>query len=248
MRNLSLTTIGAVCAILMFVSFAFGIVFMATGGVPVLIPETGSEGREWIADVNDAGGAFLVGAWLTIIGGYFGMVALIGFYNALRAAGRVLVLAPILGVVGLTLVTVSHLIPIAMAYELAPAYADASGASQASLATAEDTLAAISLVTNYAGNFLGWGVAIPMIAYAILTTSVVPRWIGWLGMVVAFFAGWLGLLGPASSVIEGISSIGFLAFFVFVLSMGIALLRIRSRSAAGGASAVSGQVPGTVER
>jgi hypothetical protein len=230
MRNLSLTTVGAVCAILMFVAFAGGIAFMATSGVQVLIPETGAEGREWIADVNDASGAFFVGAWLTIIGGYLGMVALIGFYDALREAGRVLVLAPIVGVAGLTLVTTSHLIPIAMAYELAPAYADATSAGQASLASTEDTLAAISLVTNYAGNFLGWSVAIPMIAYAILTTSVVPRWIGWLGMVVAVFAGWLGLLGPASSVIEGISSIGFLAFFVFMLSMGIALLRGRGRT------------------
>jgi hypothetical protein len=31
-------------------------------------------------------------------------------------------LAPILGAVGLTLVTLSHLIPIAMGYELVPAY------------------------------------------------------------------------------------------------------------------------------
>jgi hypothetical protein len=37
--------------------------------------------------------------------------------------------------------------------------------------------------------------------------------------------GWLGLLSPASSVIASISNIGFIAFFVFMLSMGIALLR-----------------------
>ena len=227
MKNLSLITVGAVCAILMFVAFAVGIVLMATSGVQVLIPETGNEGREWIADVNDAGGAFIVGAWLTILGGYLGMVALVGFYVALREAGRVLVLAPILGVAGLTLVTLSHLIPIAMAYELAPAYADANAATQASLAVTADTLASICLVANYAGNFLGWSVAIPMIAYAILRTSVVPRWIGWVGIVAAVFAGWLGLLAPASSLIEGISFIGFLAFFVFMLTMGIALLRRR---------------------
>jgi hypothetical protein len=231
MKNVSLTTVGAVCAILMVVSFVASVVCMATSGVQVLIPETGSEGREWIADVNDAGGAFIVGAWLSILGGYFGMVALVGFYDALREAGRVLILAPIVGIAGLTLVTLSHLIPIAMAYELAPAYEDANAATQASLAATADTLAAICLVTNYAGNFLGWSVAIPLIAYAILKTSVVPRWIGWLGAVVAVFAGWLGLLGPASSVIEGISSIGFLAFFVFMLSMGIALLRRRDRAA-----------------
>jgi hypothetical protein len=159
------------------------------------------------------------------------MVALVGFYVALREAGRVLILAPIVGITGLTLVQLSHLIPIAMAYELAPAYADANAATQASLAVTADTLASICLVTNYAGNFLGWSVAIPMIAYAILKTSVVPRWIGWLGMVVAVFAGWLGLLGPAWSVAEGVSAIGFLAFFLFMLSMGIALLRLRPRPA-----------------
>ena len=229
MKSPSLTTVGAVCAILMFASFAVGIPLMATSGVQVLIPETGSDGREWIADVNDAGGAFIVGAWLTILGGYFWMVALVGFYDALRAAGRWLVLAPIAGVSGLTLVTLSHLIPIAMAYELAPAYADANGATQASVAITADALASVCLVTNYAGNFLGWSVAIPMIAYAILKTSVLPRWLGWLGMVAAVFAGWLGLLGPASSVIESISSVGFLAFFVFMLAMGVTLLRRRPR-------------------
>jgi hypothetical protein len=40
----------------------------------------------------------------------------------------------------------------------------------------------------------------------------------------------LGLISPASSVLSTISNIGFIGFFVFVLSMGIALLRRRSKS------------------
>jgi len=230
MKKLDMTTVAAVCALLTVASFAVGVAFMATSGVQVLIPETGKDGLDWIADVDDAGGAFFVGAWLGIFGGFTGLVALVGFYFALREAGPVMILGPILGAVGLTLVQISHLIPIAMAYELAPAYEDANAATQASLAVTADTLASVCLVTNYAGNFLGWSVAIPMIAYAILKTSVVPRWIGWLGMVVAVFAGWLGLLGPAWKVAEDVSSIGFLAFFVFMLSMGIALLRRRPRA------------------
>src|SRR5215218_3063150 len=88
--------------------------------------------------------------------GFLGIVALVGFYDALRVAGPVMILAPILGAVGLTLVTVSHLVPIAAAYELVPAYVNADPGGQATLAAVADTLAATALVTN-AGNFLGWG-------------------------------------------------------------------------------------------
>jgi hypothetical protein len=45
-----------------------------------------------------------------------------------------------------------------------------------------------------AGNFLGFGVVVPLSAVAILTTRALPRWIGWLGLLVGALAGWLGLL------------------------------------------------------
>jgi len=116
-----------------------------------------------------------------------------------------------------------------MGYELVPAYISADSAGQAMLGATADTLAAIALVTNAAGNFLNWGVVVPLYAVAILTTRALPRWIGWLGMLVGALAGWLGLLSPASSVISAVSSIGFIGFFVFMLTMGIALLRRRSK-------------------
>jgi len=229
MKTLRLSTVAALCAILTVACFVLGGTAMGTSGVSVLIPETGAAGREWIADVDAAGGLFLTGAWLIILMGFLGIVALVGFYDTLRQAGPVMILAPILGAVGLTLVTISHLIPIAMAYELVPAYMAADLNERATLDAVADTLAATALVTNSAGNFLGWGVVIPMYSLAILTTRALPRWIGWLGLAVGFLAGWLGLLSPASDVIEGISSLGFVGFFVFMLSMGIALLRRRTK-------------------
>jgi hypothetical protein len=230
MRTLKLSTVAAVCALGTVISFVAGAAAIAFSGVGVLIPETGRPGRDWIAAVDGAGALFFIGAWLVILMGFLGIVALVGFYDTLRVAGPVIILAPILAAVGLTLVTVSHLTPIAMAYELVPAYIVAGEADKATLAETADTFAAIALVTNAAGNFLGWGVVIPLYAVAILTTRALPRWIGWLGLLVGALAGWLGLLSPASSVISAISSIGFIGFFVFMLSMGIALLLRRSRS------------------
>ena len=152
-----LSTVGAVCAISTVACFVLGGVSMGSSGVQLLIPETGEPGLEWIADVDGAGGLFFTGAWLIILMGFLGIVALVGFYDVLRDAGEVMVLAPILGTVGLTLVTVSHLVPISMAYELVPAYSEADPAGQATLAATFDTFAATALVTNSAGNFLGWG-------------------------------------------------------------------------------------------
>ena len=230
MRTLKLSTVGAVCALGTVICFVLGGVAMGFSGVGDLIPETGRPGRDWIAAVDRAGGLFFAGAWLVVLVGFLGIVALVGFYDTLRVAGPVVILAPILGAVGLTLVTVSHPIPIAMGYELVPAYMAADPAGQATLAATADTFAAIALVTNAAGNnFLGFGVVVPLYAVAILTTRALPRWIGWLGLLVGALAGWLGLLSPASSVISTISNIGFIGFFVFMLSMGIALLRRRSK-------------------
>ena len=229
MNRLTVTTVGAWCAILMFPVLIAGGFLLSSSEAGDLIPEPGKPGREWLLAVDAAAGRFAGGGWLLILMGYLGLVALVSFYYTLREAGPIMVLAPILGAVGLTLVTVSHLIPIGMAYELAPAYTDAAGAEQGTLGVVSDTLAATSLVINAAGNALGWGVVVPLYAWAILTTRALPRWIGWLGFVVAVFAGWLGLLAPTSAVIEGISSIGFVAFFVFMLSMGIAILRRSAR-------------------
>ena len=55
MANVRLSTVGAVCAVLTVGLFVAGIALTASSGVQVLIPETGAEGREWIADVDGAG-------------------------------------------------------------------------------------------------------------------------------------------------------------------------------------------------
>jgi hypothetical protein len=208
-----------VCALLTVLGFVIGIVLMAAHGVQVLIPDTGSDGADWVADVQSAGDWFVIGALIVSLAGFAGLVALIGFYDVLKDAGSVVILAPILGAVGLTLVTISHSLPIAIAQELAPHYP----ANKATF----DTFASACLWLNYVGNVLNWAVVTPLYAVAILTTRALPRWVGYVGLVAAVFAGWLGLFAPLSSVVDGITFIGFVAFFAFLLCMGITILRRR---------------------
>jgi hypothetical protein len=225
MGRLQLATVGAWCAVLVVPVLVGGGALLAASGAADLLPGTGPAGRAWL-DAVAADVGFAAGGWLLVLMGFLTMVAFVAFYDQLRSAGDVLILAPILGLVGMTLVQISHLTAIGMAYELAPAYVG-GGPSQSTLGALADTLAAIGLVLNGAGDALVWGVAVPLYAWAILKTRAVARWLGWLGMAVAVLAGWLGLLAPASNIAASISNIGFIAFFVFMLTMGIAILRRR---------------------
>jgi hypothetical protein len=224
-REINLTALGGICAALTTVLFVVGIVMMAASGVQTLIPGTSADNLTWIDDVDSGGNLFIAGAWMAVLGGAFGAIALVCVYDALRDGGRLMILAPVLAVIAWTLVTISHLIPIAMADELVPGFVAAHGSTKESLTVVSNTLAQTSLIINYAGDLLLWGVVVPMYALAILRTRVIARWIGWVGMVTAVFAGWLGVLSPVSDVIDGITFIGFVAFFVFMAGMGIALVR-----------------------
>ena len=221
-ERLDLRTIGGASAILGTAIFVLGVLIVAlTGGPDTVIPETGSGLVRWIGDVRDDRTGFEIGTGFVVLGGVFGVVALLGFFDMLRGAGPALVLAPVLGIIGLAFVTVSHALPIVLAAELVPDYA----AARVELQTTGDVVAATALATNYIGDVLLWGVAVPLFALAVLRTRTFPRWIGWLGIFVGAFGGWIGALGPVSSVLEGISSLGFLAFFVWMPAMGVQLLR-----------------------
>jgi len=231
MKRLKITSLAGWCAAAVMPLFLAGAVLLAGSGAADVLPPSGGPGQEWLAAVvSDK--RFAAGAWLIVLMGFLVMVAFVGLFFVLRQAGEVLIVAPVLGVAGMTLVQVSHLIPIGMAYELAPAYL-ADGADRPTSSATADTFAALSQVTNAAGNALVWGVAVPLYAWAILSTRTLPRWIGWLGLIVAFFGGWLGLLSPAFSVAEDLSGIGFLTFFIFMFSSGIAVLRLDRRQRTG---------------
>src|SRR3954469_6930402 len=143
LHRLTVERVGAWCAILVLPLFALGGVLLSSSGAGDLIPGTGAAAREWLAAVGQDTGRFAAGGWVLILMGYVAMVALISFYFVLRDAGPVLILAPALGVAALVLVQVSHLIPIGMAYELAPAYSSGGLVERLITGSTADALAAI---------------------------------------------------------------------------------------------------------
>jgi hypothetical protein len=136
-----------------------------------------------------------------------------------------MILAPVLGVVGFVLVTISHTLPVVMAAEFAPDFASADAAGKATLQTTGDLMAGTALATNYVGDLLLWGVSVPLVAVAVLRTRALPRWIGWLGLFTGVVGGWIGAFGIVSTTVENVAGIGFPAFFVWTVAMGVAMLR-----------------------
>ena len=220
-----LSTAGGLSAVAVPALFVLGVVIVsATGGPDTVIPETGDGLVTWIEDVRDARTGFELGAGLVVVGGVVGIVAMLGFFDVLRGAGPLMIVAPVTGIVGLVFVTFSHVVPIVMAAELVPDFTGADASARAGLQTTGDLMAGMALATNYVGDVLAWGVAVPIFALAVLRTGALPRWIGWLGILVGVVGGWIGALGLASSTLEDVSALGFLAFFVWMAAMGIAML------------------------
>jgi hypothetical protein len=231
MAAMRLSTITGASAILTVACFVLGIVLMASSGVQVLIPDSGDE-VAWMVDAQDDGELFVAGAWIAVAAGLVGIVALVGLYDVLKSAGPYLIFAPALAIAGLTLVTISHFVPITIAQEVAPTFVNGGPAIKPAALADARTLTSVAHLANYFGDLLLWSVVTPLYAYAILKTSLLPRWIGWVGMVAAVFAGWLGLFSPLSSVIDGLTFPGFLAFFVFLAAVGVAVLRQKEKPAA----------------
>ena len=99
-------------------AFVVGIVLMVVSGVETLIPDSGPAALAWVAQVSSGGDTFAAGGWLVVVGGILAVVAFVGFYLVLASRGRRLTVAMAMAIVALTLVTISHLIPLAMSGHL----------------------------------------------------------------------------------------------------------------------------------
>ncbi len=205
MGNMSLVRVGGVCAILMVVSGIVARIFFGLGDL-------------------------LTGHWFDVLALLLLMAAALGFYQALHEAGDVLWIAVVAFFTGIIFLLFHEFIRLGIGYELAPAIADANTATRPALEVMANTLRQTSWLAAGVGYVLIFGIGVLLFSFAILQTSVMLKWIGWLGLiVVAVNVALLALLTGVFHIIKppwlwpmatGIT-------LLWVLAMGVVLLRLK---------------------
>ena len=148
----------------------------------------------------------------------------LGLLAALRRAGYATWVAALAFLGGSLLALHRNILLLAMTYELAPAYANATGAVQSALAVLGDTLLMFGFIAGDLLEGILCGGA-PLFSAAMLRTKLAPRWVAFLGFAVAITAGWATLLLPFGEVFVIVNFVGAIGFLVWMVAVGIKLWR-----------------------
>ena len=204
MGNISFVRVGGICAILGVVSAIVARIFFGFGDI-------------------------VTGHWFDVLALLLSMAAVLGFYQALRQAGPLLLIAVVAFLTGIIFVLAHEFIRLGIAYELAPGIAEASAATRPALEVMADTLRKTSWLAAGVGYVLIFGIGVLLFSFAILRTSVVPKWIGWLGLIaVAVNVALVTLLsGVFDSSIRPPWLLASVTYLGWVLAMGVVLLRLK---------------------
>ena len=218
MERVSLVKVGGVCAIVTGIVSAVGVILIIAGTDLFDAEDT----AEALPIFEEDQAIVAIALWLFVLGTVLLMAAGLGLFQALRQAGSLMWVALVAFVGGAFVTLFHHFTDLAVVYELAPAYVDATGDTKSTLAIVGDTLDSFAHIADAVGGVLILGIGVLLFSLAILRTAIAPKWIAWLGFLAALLGGWVTLLGPAAEVFEFISFIGFM---VWMIAIGVALWR-----------------------
>ncbi len=166
-------------------------------------------GNEWLK--SRGVDTLITGHWFDTLGGLLFMVAALGFYRVLRQAGPLPLIAVVATLTGGIVLLFREFILLGIAYELVPGIPDA--------------LRQTGWLVGGVGAVLVFFIGVPFFSFAILRTSVVPKWIGWLGVIAGLGFCWM-VLAP---LVFSMATPWFLSrvFLVWLVAMGVVLLRLK---------------------
>lgn len=233
--NISPARVGGGCAVLS------GLLFLAWPLFPAIAWAMGFEFpqypfavssfsnlTEWAPIRTDHRAAFLTVHWLVIFGVALEFAAAVGFFWILRRVGPLTWFGLTAWITGLVLVMVEHILVMAIDHAVMPGYVGADEAAKPIWAAINATMLRTLLIAASVGNTLDWGVAVPIFALASLRIRVVPKWIGWLGVLVGVLQWYHNLmrLFPLFALVPlPIALVP--SFIVWMVAMGVVFLRMQ---------------------
>ena len=203
--------------------YVVGLVFFFSVGE---IPGRAEMGKrlEFFADHQTA---IVIALWFFVLAFLLQVAAAIGFYQALRQVGPVLLLALVASATGFLFATIFMFTNLGFAYELGPGYMSGDAASRPALEVVAKTLGATNSLVDSFSHVLFWGIGVGLFAWASFKAAVVPKWVGWVGLLAALLVGGGGAFESVWKAADIIATIGLIPFLVWMVAMGVGLLRRR---------------------
>ena len=219
MAKVSLQKVSGVCALLTVAVVIVGFALFAFTDVSETAPTI-----EVLPAVDADKATVATATWLITIASILLLGSVPGLFQVLRRAGDIMWVAILASVIGGVFLILANLIELAVIYELAPAYVEAGPDAGAELLVLGDTLFSLTLWSRTLGDLIFTGIGGLLFSIAILQTGFAPKWVAWLGLIGAV-GHWFAVLSPASEAFELIWLIGEIAFFLWLIVIGVVLLR-----------------------
>jgi len=219
LERVTLRKVSGVCAILTVVVAIAGFALFASTDV-----FDTRDAVDALPAVDDDKVIIAISSWLFLLAPILLLGTVPGIFQALRRAGDLMWFAVLASVIGGLLIIPSSLIELAVIYEVATPYVEAGPDARAELLVLGDTLLTLSLLFRLIGDAIFTGIGGLLFSFAILQTGFTPKWVVWLGLMGAM-GHWFALLEQTSEVFELIGFVGEIAFFLWLISVGVVLLR-----------------------
>ena len=228
-KRVGLVTVGGVSAILVALSLA---AMRITGLFGIERFDSTEERLLYIADHQ---AVYLTQQSFMMLTFLLAVPAALGLYRALRPAESTAVIALAAAVAGALIGVGGALLNMSLWARLTPAYAEAQAATRPILEVTYETLIGVGPSHQLTWVLLS-GIGVGLFSVAILRTALLPKWVAWLGLFVAL-AGWVHL--PTAVFPTAVwdawvfHETNFTLFNVWMLVVGVALLRLREPASPG---------------